>query len=202
LPAAGWLWETLNGVGLAALVLFLVLTWEAQTPSRRAPLQLHQAFAILVVVLTSLHAVGFLLVDAILLEHLKPSAPASMLTAIVALLVLFVLTVLSFPALRRKVWPLFSAFRRWHLGLTITALIGMLWHVIGTASVFASPVRAATLCALVMGMPVTAMLMRRHGGVPPFSREEASLAAPIRFPVIASLALLLWAVGYGWSKQP
>lgn len=95
LPAASWFWESLNGLGLTAMVLLVVLVFEAQTPSPPTALRQHQAVAILAMILTALHVLGFRLFDPLLLEHLKPSAPWSMLSALLAVLLLLILCVAS-----------------------------------------------------------------------------------------------------------
>jgi len=202
LPAAGWLWESLNGLGLAAMVLFVVLAFEAQTPSPPLALRQHQALAILATVLVALHALGFLLADPILLEHLKPSAPWSMLSALLALLLLLILCVASFPRWRRYVWPRFAVFRRWHLGLSLLTIGLMLWHLLGTASVFAETWRAASLVALMAGIPLVAVMIRGRGGVPVMVRDMESPADPIRAAIRIGCACLLFAVFYGGLKQP
>lgn len=202
LPAAGWGWDSLNGLGLVAMVVLVLLAWEAQTPSRREPLRLHQALAIAATGFVFLHALGFLLLDPVLLEHLKPTAPGPMLAAWLTLPILLFLCVMSFPRARRRVWSQFSAFRVWHLSLTGLMTVLVLVHVIGTGSAFAPAWKAGVLVLLMGGLPVAAYLFRRRGAAPPLSREPATLMNPAGFAVGITLAGLVLSLLYGWIRQP
>ncbi len=195
LPAGGVLWDTLGGLGFAAVALMLPLAWEAESPAGGTRLELHKHLAIAATLIAGVHALGYLLTDPISLEYLKPTAPAHMLMGIVALLGLTVLTVTALPDQRRRFFRRFSQFRRLHLYLSLAVLLATLWHVLGTAFTASGPLRLTLLTALLLLTPAIAYLARRQGRTLRLSRSPASaLQARTQSLYASGAALLLTAL--------
>jgi hypothetical protein len=191
LPGGGVLWDSLGGLGFAALALMLPLAWEAESPASGARLELHKQLAIAATLLASVHALGYLLTDPISLEYLKPTAPAHMLAGIIALLGLTALTVTALPEQRRRLFRRFSHFRRVHLYLSLAVLAATLWHVLGTAFTASGPLRMTLLTALLLLTPALAYLARRQGRTVRLSRAPADALEARRQSVYASGFTLL-----------
>ncbi len=202
LPAGGPLWDTLSGLGLAALALMLPLAWEAEAPARQPRLQLHRNLAIGATLLTTVHAVGYLVADPISLEYLKPKAPAHMLVGILAFFGLIALTLTSLPAPRRRLYATFSRFRQVHLWLSVVVLALTFWHVLGTSFVASGSFRYAMLLIICIVTPALAYLARRRGHVVLLSAAPASTAAANRQAVFAGLFVLLLTALYGAARNP
>ncbi|MEZ5550767.1 MAG: ferric reductase-like transmembrane domain-containing protein [Pseudomonadales bacterium] len=201
LPAAGFGWDALNGLGISALALLIALAWDAESPSRTVRLRLHQNLALGALVLVTAHSVGFLLFDPLLLEHLKPTAPVHMLIALAALLIIVILGITSFPGIRHRIYAGFRNFRRWHIALSLLALAGSLWHLLGIGSTFQGPWRTGVLVAGAALLPLVARLRRANGGHRGWSQPPADIRAADRHAIAATAAGLCLAVGYGLLKN-
>lgn len=201
LPAAGFGWDALNGLGISALALLIALAWDAETPSAGLRLRVHQNLALGALALLTAHAIGFLLHDPLLLEHLKPAAPVHMLMALAAFLIILVLGITSFPRVRRPVYGGFRNFRHWHIALSLLALTGSLWHLLGTGSTFRGPWRSGVLIAAVALLPVAARLRRATGGHRGWSPPPPDGDSADRQALVTTVAGLLLAVGYGALKN-
>lgn len=190
LPVAGWGWDALNGLGLAGIVLLAVIGWTSESPARPPRLRLHQALAVVVTALVTLHAAGFLLADPLTLEYLKPTAPVYMLIGVLAYLLLLALTITSFPGPRRSLYRRFQHFRRWHLGLSLGVLGTALWHVLGTDFLYRDSFRAAVLLLVAAALPSFAVLRRRRGVRLRIGRDRT---ATVRW-LVAAIVILSGAV--------
>ncbi len=126
-PAAGgWLWDFGNGLGFVALAFILVLSLE---PGRS---RLHRPLAWLAVSAAVVHGGYLLVLDATLLEYLKPTMPPYMVAGLLAL-VLLALSTLASGKVRRRIFPGQRAFRRLHWTLSAIVIAGAGYHVAGSA---------------------------------------------------------------------
>lgn len=195
MPAAGFAWDALNGLGISALVLLITLAWDAESPSQTLRLRIHQNLALVVVALVSAHSIGFLLFDPLLLEHLKPTAPVHMLMALAAFLLILILAITSFPGVRRRVYRRFQNFRTWHIALSLLVLATSLWHVLGTDSTFQGWWRTGVVVFGIALLPIVARV-RRGAGIhrawnqPPADKHHADGQAIAAVAVGVCLALV------------
>jgi len=162
LPAGGPLWDWLTGVGFVALAFLLALSWEAESPAPQPRLTVHRDLAIAASVFATVHAFGYLLTDPISLEYLLPKAPVHMLVGILGYLALLLVTVSALPVPRRRLYADFPSFRRWHLWLSIAALLASGWHVVGTGFSISGWWRLSAFAALALALPAAAYLARRR----------------------------------------
>lgn len=200
-PSASWMWETINGLGLACIAILVATAVDARTPATRNSLRLHQGFALVAASLAALHALGFLILDPLLFEHLKPTAPLHMWMAVLSLILLLVVTGVSFAPWRQRVFGDFRAFRFWHVALTLLVLLSALVHVAETDAAFRSSLRVWLLAVLMTGLPTAAILMRRRNWNP----THASAPSDINVADVTSrrvgLILLVFALGYPVLRQ-
>lgn len=208
-PAGGFLWDWLNGLGFAALAVIVFLGWDSRSPARQPRLRLHSHIATLGCVLVVAHAVGFLIADPLLLEYVKPKAPASMLAGLVAALAMVAVTVTSYPGYRLRCYRTFARFRWWHR-LAAIGLLGLsLWHIVGAGySVGPGPgsdrtwlVRLALLVPLAALAPLIAFHRRRNGRTVPVGPAPADSAAADRHTAIVAVGLMLLSVVWAVLKN-
>lgn len=204
-PASGFVWDWLNGLGFAALAILVFLGWDSESPARQPRLRLHSHVATVGCVLVGAHVTGFLIADPLLLEYLKPKAPAPMLAGLVAALVMVALTVSSYPKYRLRCYRTFTRFRWWHRLAGVALLALSLWHVVGAGySVGPGPgsggawiVRVVLLAPLMVVVPLTAFRWRRNGrsvpvGPPPAGADDADRQTGV-------VALLLVLLPVAWA---
>lgn len=201
LPAAGFGWDALNGMGLGALVLLVTLAWDSEAPSNPLRLRLHQNLALAAAVLASVHVLGFLIMDPVLLEHLKPTAPVHMLMAMLSYCALLGLVTTSFPGIRRRLYKRYQYFKFWHIGLSALTLTAALWHLIATSSVYQSGIRAGALLLIAGALPTIAIMRRRTSTHDPISPAPADAASADRQSIGLLLCGLMVAVAYTALKN-
>jgi hypothetical protein len=198
LPAAGFTWDWLGGIGFAALAVLVGLALEAESPARQPRLFAHRNIAVVATVLVWLHALGYLALDPVSIEYLLPKAPGYMLVGLVSGIVLLGLTATAFPTIRRYCYASFGSFRRWHLALSVATLAGSVWHIIGTQFIVTGAFRLTLFSALVIGLPAFAYQHRR-AGKPAFAPSGAATAS--RDYVLITLGCLLLAAGYAGVRN-
>lgn len=147
-PGSGIVWDGLNGMGLAALLLLLLGCWQA--PSRYASynvyaLRVHIGLSTLVVVAVAIHAFGLLIANDVAIEYLKWRAPAYMHAGNIGFVLLIVLSICSLSRLRRRLHANFEQFRVMHRGLSVAALMLAGWHIIGSGFLTAASHGVATM---------------------------------------------------------
>ena len=163
LPASGWQWDLLNGIGFAAVGAVAYLGWDSRSLASQASQRFHSNVAVAVAVLVAVHAVGFLLIDKVTVEYIKLKAPPYMLAGLVGALVLSFLAATSFLPLRRRLFPQYLQFRNWHTALSIAALLLSLWHVLGAGYYLSTWYGAAVFILIVAGAPLLGYRARRRG---------------------------------------
>ena len=206
LPAAGFTWDWLGGIGFAALAVLVGLALDAESPARSPRLFAHRNFAVVATVLVWLHALGYLALDPVSIEYLLPTAPGYMLVGLVSGIVLLGLTATAFPHIRRYCYASFASFRRWHLALSVAALAGSIWHIVGTQFIVTGAFRLTVFSVLVIGLPILAYQLRR-AGKPALRRAGKLTLAPSgtvtasRDYVLVTLGCLLLAAGYAGVRN-
>ncbi|MGI9288934.1 MAG: hypothetical protein ACR2P1_26390 [Pseudomonadales bacterium] len=128
--AAGWSWDFANGLGFAAVAGLVYLC--VQGAGRVAVLQ-HQAFSYVVVLLVVVHAAWFLIADSVVVEYLKPGAPAYMWAGLLSLFSILFLVISARPTARKKSFLNRLSFRGWHRALSWLAIGAALFHILGSS---------------------------------------------------------------------
>lgn len=208
-PAAGLLWDFLNGLGFGALAVIVFLGWDSESPATHPRVRLHQHLATVGCLLMGGHVVGFLIADPLLLEYLKPTAPLSMLAGLAAAVAMLAVTVSAYPSLRRRCYGSFPRFRRWHRNTGIVLLGLAIWHVVGAGySVGDEPgvsrtgaVRLALFLPLVAAVPLIAFYRRRTARFVPIGPPPPGNAAADRDALLVLLTLLLLASAWTAVKN-
>lgn len=184
LPSGGYWWDFLAALGYCAFALIAFMGWESEAPGRNPRLRLHRNLALLGSLIVTAHAVGYLVIDPVVIEYLLPAAPAYMLMGIAALLLLLGSTISSLPGPRRRTYSGFPAFQRWHRVLFLLLLTTTSWHVIGTGFSLSSLWQTVPLALLLAGAPALAYCARRLNRQPPMSPEPQSQQAADLQPVL------------------
>jgi hypothetical protein len=190
LPSGGFWWDFLAALGYCALTLIAFMGWDSESPVRTPRLRLHRNLAILAAVIASAHAVGYLIIDATVVEYLQPAAPNYMLLGIFAWLLLIATTYSSLPGPRKRTYPAFSSFRTWHRALYLLLLGTSAWHVLATDFSLASFWQVALLSALLVGAPLLAYLSRRAGTATPVTGAPAGDREADLHPTFCGLAMI------------
>ncbi|HJP36219.1 MAG TPA: hypothetical protein QF901_09520 [Gammaproteobacteria bacterium] len=157
-PQNGWWWDILMGVGMLGVGLMIAVplisprVWVHFSGDPRAlrfVLYVHRDVSYVVLLLTAIHVVGLLLIDAVLIEYLKLSAPWSMLAAIVAAVMLLVLVLSS---LYRIDFHLrYRSWRLWHGGFSGLTMALVAFHVVDAGFYINSPIKKAVFVVLAAG---------------------------------------------------
>jgi hypothetical protein len=206
-PAAGYLWDWLNGMGVAALAILAFLGWDSGSPTSNIRLRLHRNLASVGCILLVGHALGFIIADPLLLEYLKPKAPAYMIGGLFGAIAVLAITVTSFPTVRRRCYATFANFRLWHRYGVIAVLLLSAWHVVGanyslsTDAESATASRLALYAAVCVLLPLTAFARRRLARPLPVGRRPASEDAADRDAAWVILVLVVLTLIYAGLKN-
>ncbi|MDP6375450.1 MAG: ferric reductase-like transmembrane domain-containing protein [Pseudomonadales bacterium] len=148
--AGGWLWDTGNGLGFAAIAILLGLGLDH---GRGRAYDRHRAFGWAAFSLASMHTVYFLIADPLVIEYLKLSAPVPMLAGLTALAALLGVVLTSGHGVRRALYPS-GAFRKehWWLSAIVAATAG--WHVVGSGFYYDTWLGAGTFIALLIVLTI------------------------------------------------
>lgn len=162
-PQNGWWWDILMGAGMLAAGLMIAVplisprVWVhfgGDARALRFVLYVHRDVSYVVVLLTAMHIVGLLLVETLLVEYLKLSAPWSMLAALVSALLLLILVVSSL--YRIELDLRYRSWRMWHIGLSVMAMLLMVVHVLDAGFYVNSPLKKAVFVVLAAGPSLAA----------------------------------------------
>ncbi len=200
LPSGGFWWDFLAALGYCALTLIAFMGWDSESPVRTPRLRLHRNLAFLATVVTTAHALGYLILDQTVLEYLKPSAPNYMLLGILAWLLLIATTYTSLPVPRKQTYPDFSSFRGWHRILYLALLSMAAWHTFATDFSLSNHWQVITLLLLLVGAPLIAYLSRRAGAAPPVSDAPDGDRQADLHPTFCGFAMLLLSVSFAGLK--
>lgn len=200
-PAGGPFWDFCNALGFCALAALVYLGWDSAAPARQPALRLHADIAVGTALLAAAHILGLLLWDPITMEYLKLKAPWYMHAGLVSFLCLAVLAISSFPAPRRRIYPRFALFRRWHLSLSIAALGLACWHVLGAAFYLSAWYQQLALALVAIGMPAYAYRRRRMIRAPANLSSVTSIAHADRQSVMGLLVAVCLAGAYAGLRN-
>ena len=124
---AGWYWDAGNGIGFAA---FAGLLYLSLTSNRRIDVRAHQLLGYGVLFVAVGHACWYLLGDAVVVEFMKPGAPAYMWHGIVSLLMLGILITVALVPDRNRVHKDYPTFRYWHRVLSVAIIATATYHIV------------------------------------------------------------------------
>lgn len=184
--SAGWVWDTANALGFAAMAGLLFLS--SPRGARLAPTQ-HQLIAYGLVLLIGAHVLWFLLLDSVVSEYVKLDAPAYMLSGIAAAVLTLVLVLTALMPTRTSVHKTFAGFRRWHRYIAVTAIIASAYHLIGSGLYLQTSLQTTllfALCALVI-FGRDFLTQGSHVSVPAF----ASVVVTFMFVFVAVRSFIL-----------
>lgn len=157
---AGWWWDLAGGLGFMALAQLALLNIATGQGTR---LSSHKVLGWSAVGLSAAHAGIYLGTDALVIEHLKLSAPPAMLIGVGAMLVATLGASLSLSRWKLKVHGSRDNFRRYHRLMSWVVLLGVLYHVAATSHSVHRPEQfvvlgAAALAILVLARKIAASL--------------------------------------------
>ncbi|WP_088919113.1 hypothetical protein [Granulosicoccus antarcticus] len=154
---AGWVWDFANGLGFSAMagLIYLFMQHSAGIATRY-----HRACSYVVLLLIVAHALFFLLIDPLLLEYLKPGAPAYMWFGVIGFLLIILLIVTADRLPIKRSFVSGAAFRRWHRRLSWLALLAIIGHVTISGLYIRGPVQFALLALLVVAAVLPALILR------------------------------------------
>lgn len=130
-------WDYFMALGYIATALLLLLPfittrfWFAlggEAAESRAILTAHRVVTYVVVLFLGVHIGGLLILDPLVLEYLKPSAPWGMLAALFASVAIVLLIVQS--EFRLTFNMRYNRWRYWHGFLTVIAVAGTFYHIL------------------------------------------------------------------------
>jgi Ferric reductase like transmembrane component len=134
-PGIYSLWDWANAMGYLAAATSLFLFVYRGRPrafpvfSGRFFANLHRDLGYIVALMVLGHVGLLLIVEPLLLEHLKPTAPLHMSAGLLALVFFLLLLVSSLPVIRRKLWSNYHVFRHTHLIGATAAFALLAYHI-------------------------------------------------------------------------
>lgn len=158
IAAAGWGWDFANGLGFAAIAGFVCLCVQS---AGRVPVHYHQAFSYVVLLLIALHAVWFLIADSIVLEYLKPGAPAYMWAGLLSFFLILFLIVSARPTARKRAFASYIDFRNWHRALSWLAIGAALFHILGSGLYIRDVLQYLLLALIILPVLIPTLWVRR-----------------------------------------
>ena len=143
---AGWAWDIGNGIGFLA---FAGLLYLSKIGGSGRNVRAHQLLGFLVLGVTVTHVLWFLVLDATVIEYVKPGAPPHMWTGIASFLMLVVLIFISLPEYRLRLHRRYALFKFWHLSLALLAMMGAGHHIVVSGFYLREPYQVALFLLLV-----------------------------------------------------
>jgi len=157
-PAINFFWDWANSLGYLALAACLVLFLHRGRPQAFPPYSgrffanLHRHLGYVALIFLLGHVGVLLVIEPLLLEHLKPTAPLHMLSGLAALILMLLLVVSSIPLLRRRLWRDYHRFRHVHALLAVAVLGLAFYHVTVSGFYLNRPWKLALLAAVCLGI--------------------------------------------------
>ncbi|MBB6520525.1 ferric reductase-like transmembrane domain-containing protein [Pseudoteredinibacter isoporae] len=136
--SAGGYWEWLNGIGFVAFALCLYLFVERARPKTWPRLRgdlfywWHRLLAFAMLFFSTVHGVGFLVLEPTSLEYLSLRAPWHMLVAWLAWILFAYLCFASLRPFRRRLHGKHYSFRVSHALCSIVAMLASFYHIVGS----------------------------------------------------------------------
>ena len=143
---AGWAWDVGNGFGFVAFAGLLYLSKIGRSGRN---VRAHQLLGFLVLGVTVMHVYWLLVLDAAVIEYVKPGAPLHMWTGIAGFLMLVVLILISLPEFRLRLHKRYALFKSWHLGLALLTVMGAGHHIVVSGFYLREPYQVALFLLLV-----------------------------------------------------
>ncbi|MCV6620807.1 MAG: ferric reductase-like transmembrane domain-containing protein [Cellvibrionaceae bacterium] len=172
---AGSYWDLLNGVGFVAFGLCIYLFIERARPRSWPKLKgdlfywWHRLLAFALLLLSSIHGFGFLILEPVTWEYLSLRSPWYMLCAWLAWLFFVYLCLASIRPLKQRLHGGFLSFRFSHALLSILALVACLYHVVAAGFYF-DRYAAWALFSLLLVLVVSYYALNRLGPKLSFSK--------------------------------
>ena len=159
-------WELCQMAGLLGCIGCLALCGAPVRPRDALPpallsLRWHSLIGWFALAAVIIHVVGLILVDRVVIEYVKPSAPLYQLAGIAAGLLLILVVIGSIGAVRQRVWKSHRAFQSTHvvLGCVLIALIAV--HVVVTQRYAGGRGRRVLILAAAIGAILMLLRPRR-----------------------------------------
>lgn len=200
LPSGGFWWDFLAALGYCAFALVAFLGWDSESPARHPRLRQHRNLALLATFIALAHALGYLLLDATLVEYLLPAAPGYMLAGLLALLLVAATTWSSLPGPRQRTYTGFSAFRSWHRGLYLALLAFTGWHTFATEFSLTRPWQTVVLAGLLGVGPLLAYLARRLNRPLPLTQAPADEITADHHPLLCGMIMVAVSFAFAGLK--
>jgi len=164
-------WDWANAVGFMACALYLLLT--------------------------GLHVGVLLLIEPMLLEHLKLTAPLYMLAGLVASVLILLLVVCSIPLFRKRLWSDYYRFKlihRWGALLTL----GLVFFHVGSSQFYLNTLLKQGLAVMLGAGVLGYYLWRRYRRIASVSsvtrlKHSARYASPLVIGCCLIMLLASWA---------
>ena len=137
LPANGLAWDFVMSLGYVSAALFLVIplmstrVWFSVGGSAeevRPVLAFHRTLSYLALAYLLAHVIGTIIIDPIVIEYLKPSAPWGMLAALIASILILLVLIQSDYRIALKL-P-YMRWYAWHAGASIVVVLGIFYHIL------------------------------------------------------------------------
>ena len=182
-PPVSLVWDAANALGFLALAGIFLLFIYAGRPGGFPPFSgrffanLHRDLGYLALLFTLAHVVPLLVLEPLLLEHLKVTAPGYMLAGLAAALMTILLVITSITRLRRRLWRDYRLFRAVHgwIAVIIAALLS--YHVLGSGYYLNHPVELGLVGLAGLGILVYYLARRlrltAHSGAADRRRTRA-----------------------------
>lgn len=211
-PAVSLLWDWANALGYIALALTVLLFIYAGRPRAFPPFSgrffanIHRDFGYIAFALVVSHIAIMLSAEPLLLEHLKLTAPLHMLAGLASAVVMLLLVVTSTTSLRRKLWSGYQRFRSLHAWLAISALLLVLFHVVGSGYYLNSLWKIAVCfltVTLVLGLYLdNRCVHRRHHRTVTRLRDTSHYAHWMSMGALLIVATVAWQLLYFLFRPP
>ena len=187
--SAGWSWDFGNGLGFSALAGLICLGLIAP---KLCGIKSHQWMGYITVLIILLHALWFLLGDAVAVQYILPGAPAYMWSGVLAFVLVVFLLVIALPSYRYRAHQQHEAFRRWHLWLSILTLVATLYHMVGSGFYIRSWLHYGSLLIVVLIAYRCAHCVRENAASSPRPTDVfaiTGLLGALLFTVVRNIGL-------------
>lgn len=199
-PQNGLWWDFLMALGYLATGLLFLLPlvttrfWYlvgGNAAETRSIIQAHRIVTYLAMVFLSIHIGGLLILDSLIIEYLKPSAPWGMVAALLATIAFCVAIAQS--EFRIKLNMRYGSWRHWHMVLSAVAVVGTFYHIFEAKYFVQSMSEIFTLAVVSVAVGGIIFVGKRRyqpaSAAPTTARPTGAVI--LRFTLYASLAASL-----------
>jgi len=201
-PGNALWWDFLMALGYVATGLLFLLPllttrfWflvRGDASEANSMLLAHRMVTYLACLFLIVHVVGLLILDTLVIEYLKASAPWGMVAALLATSVICVSIVQS--EFRIKLKMGYKSWRVWHMILSAVAVIGTFYHIF-EARYFvqsASEIFALSVLSATVGIVIFISKREYRPSMAPPSGRFTTGKTLLRFTILASVVATLFA---------